>query len=147
MNTRLVLSVTVLAATLMAGIASAGDGHKAFGKLDITAAIASLPKTSDKPFVDVRLLENGEIGVRVFRVYNPVPRHSHTHSSTYLNIVSGRGIVRIDGGEPFEAGVGDMVFWERNVDHEVVKILEHPFTFLVIDAPVRQEGDVHRYKP
>jgi len=147
MNTRLLFLTTVIAAMLMAGTAFAGDMHKTSGKLDITAAIASLPKTSDKPYVDVRLLENGDIGVRVFRVYNPVPRHSHSHSSTYLSIVSGRGVFRIDGGETFEAGAGDMVFWERNVDHEVIEILEHPFNFLVIDAPVRQKGDVHRYKP
>lgn len=114
------------------------------GKLDVQSAIKSLPKESEKPFVEVRLADNAEVGVRVFRVYNPVPAHSHAYSSTYLSIQSGRGIFSIDGGKPFEAGIGDMVFWGRGVNHQVIEILEHPLTFLVIDAPTRREGDVQK---
>lgn len=116
----------------------------AFGKLDIQSAIAALPESSDKPFEDIRLLDNGEVGVRVFRVYNEVPRHNHAYSSTYLKIESGRALFSIEGVEPFEAGTGDIVFWERGIDHEVTKILEHPLVFISIDAPTRREGDVQK---
>ena len=115
-----------------------------FGKLDIQTAIDSLPKNSDKPFIDVRLADNGEVGVRVFRVYNPVPTHNHAFSSTYLSIKSGRAIFSIDGGQPFEAAAGEMVFWGRGVNHQVIKILEHPLVFLVIDAPTRRHNDVQK---
>ncbi|MGB1800335.1 MAG: cupin domain-containing protein [Gammaproteobacteria bacterium] len=115
---------------------------KSFGNFNVKAAIDSLPETSIKPFVEIRLVDNGEIGVRVLRVYNPVPRHSHAYSSTYLKIESGRALFSIDGGKPFEAGAGDFVFWERGVEHEVLQILEHPLTFLAIDSPTRREGDI-----
>jgi len=117
---------------------------QAFGKLDLNAAIQSLPAKSNKPFVDRRLLDNGEVGVRVFRVYNPVPQHNHAFSSTYLTIASGEAVFRIAGGKPFTAGKGDMVFWERGVDHAVEKITTHPLVFIAIDAPVRREGDVQK---
>ena len=84
--------------------------------------------------------------MRVFRVYNPVPRHNHAYSSTYLYIKSGRGVFRIEGGEEFEAGAGDMVFWERGIDHEVVRIMEHPLTFVAIDTPVRRTDGVQKAK-
>ncbi len=115
-----------------------------FGKLDLTLAINSLPKFSQKPFQDIRLLDNGETGVRAFRVYHPVPIHNHAYSSTYLSIHSGRGLFRIAGGDVIEAGVGDMVFWQRGVNHEVIRILEHPLTFIAIDAPVRRSDDVQK---
>ncbi len=113
-----------------------------FGTRDLDAAIASLPSESRKPLEEVRLIDTGMVGVRVFRVYNVVPRHSHRYSSTYLTIRSGRGILRIEGGKEIEAGAGDMVFWERGVEHEIVKILEHPYVFIAVDAPVRRQGDV-----
>jgi len=115
---------------------------KAYGSFNVNAAIDALPETSIKPFVDSRLVDNGGIGIRVFRVYNPVPRHNHAYSSTYLKIESGRALFSIDGGEPFEARAGDFVFWERGIDHEVLQILEHPLTVLAIDTPTRREGDV-----
>ena len=115
-----------------------------FGKLDVQAAIDSLPKSSDKPFIDVRLADNGEVGIRVFRVYNPVPIHNHAFSSTYLSLKSGRAIFSIDGGQPFEAAAGEMVFWGRGVNHQVIKILEHPLVFLAIDAPTRRHNDVQK---
>lgn len=115
---------------------------KAYGSFNVNAAIDALPETSIKPFVDARLVDNGGIGIRVFRVYNPVPRHNHAYSSTYLKIESGRALFSIDGGEPFEAGAGDFVFWQRGIDHQILQILEHPLTFLAIDTPTRREGDV-----
>ena len=115
-----------------------------FGKLDLNSAIASLPKMSVEPFESIALLDNGETGVRVFRVYNPVPRHHHAYSSTYLKIHSGRGRFRINNGNIIEAGAGDMVFWERGIDHEVVSIIEHPLTFIALDTQVRRDSDVQK---
>jgi quercetin dioxygenase-like cupin family protein len=65
----------------------------------------------------------------VFRVQNPVTRYSHAYSSTYLKIESGRGLFRLEGKETFEAGEGDLVFWQRDVDHEVIDIIEGPLIF------------------
>lgn len=115
-----------------------------FGKLNLKDAIASLPKMNEKPFKSISLLDNGETGVRVFRVYNPVPKHHHAYSSTYLTIYSGRARFRIDSGKLIEAAAGDMVFWERGIDHEVVEIIEHPLIFIAIDAPVRRDDDVQK---
>lgn len=115
-----------------------------FGKLDISAAIKSLPEASDKPYVDVRLVDNGTTGVRVFRVYNPVQRHNHAFSSTYLKIESGRAIFRLEGETTFEAGAGEVIFWQQGIDHEVVEILKEPLVFLAIDTPTRRVDDVQK---
>jgi mannose-6-phosphate isomerase-like protein (cupin superfamily) len=136
--------MAVLTAMILTNPASAQQLPQTFGKLDVQAAIDSLPKSSDKPFIDVRLADNGEVGVRVFRVYNPVPNHNHAFSSTYLSIKSGRAIFSIDGGKPFEAAAGEMVFWGRGVNHQVIRILEHPLVFLAIDAPTRRHSDVQK---
>uniref|UniRef100_UPI00192E63C8 hypothetical protein n=1 Tax=Marinagarivorans algicola TaxID=1513270 RepID=UPI00192E63C8 len=50
----------------------------------------------------------------------------------------------IKGSEPFEAAAGDMVFWERGIDHQIIRILEHPLVFLSIDAPTRRHNDVQK---
>ena len=135
-------SILLISTMLLATKLSFAQEPKAYGSFNVNAAIDSLPETSIKPFVEVRLVDNGETGIRVFRVYNPVPRHNHAYSSTYLKIESGRALFSINGDKPFEVGAGDFVFWERGVDHEVIQILEHPLTFLTIDAPTRREGDV-----
>jgi len=136
--------MAVLTAMTLTTPALAQKLPQTFGKLDIQAAIESLPQSSNKSFIDVHLADNGEVGVRVFRVYNPVPSHNHAFSSTYLSIKSGRAIFSIDGGRPFEAAAGEMVFWGRGVNHQVIKILEHPLVFLAIDAPTRRQNDVQK---
>lgn len=135
------LASLLILSGLCASVARADEGPRDYGRLDLDAAISRLPAQSDKPFVDARLLDNGPIGVRVFRVYHRVPRHHHAFSSTYLVIQSGRARFRLEGKETFVAGKGDMVFWERGVDHEVTEILEAPLVFISVDAPTRREGD------
>ena len=137
--------IAIFILMFMTAKTSFAEGPQTYGKFDLKAAIDSLPESSDKPYADARLLDNGYVGVRVFRVFHPVPRHHHDYSSTYLNIQSGRALLSIEGGEPFEAGAGDMVFWERGVDHEIIRILEHPFTALAVDTPTRRKDDVQRY--
>lgn len=134
--------VALLTAIILTTPVSAQQLPKTFGKLDVQAAIDSLPISSDKAFIDVPLADNGEVGIRVFRVYNPVPKHNHAFSSTYLSIKSGRAIFSIDGGKPFEAAAGEMVFWGRGVNHQVIRILEHPLVFLALDTPTRRHNDV-----
>ena len=141
MKQRLTFIFLITTAFFITNISFAQE-PKSFGHFNINAAIDSLPETSIKPVLEARLVDNGETGIRVFRVYNPVPRHNHAYSSTYLRIESGRALFSIDGGEPFEAKAGDFVFWERGIDHEVLQILEHPLTFLAIDAPTRREDDI-----
>jgi len=117
---------------------------QAYGAVNIQAAIKALPDSSNKPFEEKRLVDNGEVGVRVFRVYNSVPVHNHAYSSTYLKIESGSAIFSIDGGKPFKASAGELVFWERGVNHQVLEVLSHPLVFLAIDAPTRRENDVQK---
>lgn len=119
---------------------------KIFGSADSNAAIASLPEKSEKPFVDRQLIDNGDLGMRVFRVYNPVPRHQHKFSDTYLYIVSGEAEILINGKDKMHGKPGDVLFWQAGVDHEVPRIIKHPLVVLAIDNPFRREGDVHMYE-
>ncbi|MCG8323975.1 MAG: cupin domain-containing protein [Thiotrichales bacterium] len=138
MNT--IFKLALLVTFFTVGTASA-EMPIPFGQLGIKSALNSLPEESDQLYVERRLLDNGNIGVRVFRVYKPVPPHYHAYSSTYLSIQSGRALFAIEGGEPFKAGPGDMIFWEKGLVHELIRIIEHPFTALAIDTPTRRKDD------
>jgi hypothetical protein len=46
-----------------------------YGKRDITSALKALPTESDNVISEVRLIDNGDIGIRVFRVYDTVAQH------------------------------------------------------------------------
>lgn len=115
---------------------------QAFGKLDIAAAVKAMPETSDRPLVEKRLLDNGTTGIRVFRVYKPVPRHHHKFSDTYLYVLSGEAEVEIEGKTKMIAKAGDLAFWTSGTDHEVTRLVKEPFILLAIDSPFRREGDV-----
>lgn len=115
---------------------------RAFGSFKVAETVASLPETSEKIMEERRLIDNATTGVRVFRVYKAVPRHHHKFADTYLQVLSGKAEVAINGGAPFEAGTGDLLFWRASVDHEVVRIIEEPLVFLAFDSPVRRKGDV-----
>lgn len=143
---------TFAAIAAVLGIAAiAANGHavepQTFGHLDIGGAVAKLPRTSKHVLEEQRLIDNGLTGVRVFRVYKPVPRHHHKYADTYLYILSGRAEVSINGRKPIVAGAGSLVFWQNGVDHEVTQILDEPLVFLAFDSPVRREGDVTFFKP
>lgn len=135
-----VLAILLL---LISGLTHAQEPQM-YGKVSIEKAIAALPKSSDNGFEEIRLVDNGDTGIRVFRVYNPVARHNHSYSSTYLKIESGRGLFRLEGKETFEAKEGDLMFWQRGVDHEVVDIIKGPLVFLAIDTPTRRSDDVQK---
>ena len=115
---------------------------KRYGKASIAQAITSLPQSSEQLLEDVQLVDNGSLGIRMFRVYGPVPRHQHQYSDTYMHIVSGRGEFAVEDEPPFEAGAGDMIFWVRGTDHQVVRVLEEPLVVYAIDSPTRRLGDV-----
>ncbi len=118
---------------------------KRYGKANIANAIATLPQTSERVLEDVQLVDNGSLGVRMFRVYGPVPRHQHQYSDTYLHIVSGRGEFAVEDEPAFEAGEGDMIFWVRGTDHRVVRVIEEPLVVYAIDSPTRRPDDVLFY--
>lgn len=111
---------------------------KRYGKANIANAIAALPQASERVLEDVQLVDNGSLGVRMFRVYGPVPRHRHQYSDTYLHIVSGRGEFAVEDEPSFEAGEGDMIFWVRGTDHQVVRVIEEPLVVYAIDSPTRR---------
>ena len=115
---------------------------KQYGRVEVDKAVAELPEQSDNVLEERRLVDNATTSIRVFRVYKPVPRHHHKFADTYLQILSGKAEISIDGGEPAVAGAGEMVFWLSGVDHEVPRILEGPLVFLAIDSPARRTGDV-----
>ncbi len=118
---------------------------KRYGKANIAEAVAKLPEVSERVLEDVPLVDNGSLGVRMFRVYGPVPRHQHQYSDTYMHIVSGRGEFAVEDEPSFEAGAGDMVYWVRGTDHQVVRVIEEPLVVYAIDSPTRRPGDVVFY--
>lgn len=113
-----------------------------YGLLDVAEALASLPESSERTIREVRLLDNGDLGVRVFRIYGPVPEHHHAFSDTLLKVLAGEAEIAIDGGKPFTAAPGDVVFWQAGVPHAVLSVAGGPVDFLAIDTPTRREGDV-----
>ena len=48
-----------------------------YGVIELEEAIATLPESSQKIIHDKRLLDEENRGVRVFRLYKPVPAHYH----------------------------------------------------------------------
>jgi quercetin dioxygenase-like cupin family protein len=113
-----------------------------FGQIDVESAIKSLPSKSDKALEEVRLIDNGHLGIRVFRIYSPVGRHQHQFSDTYLHILSGKAEFAIEDGETFQAGEGELIFWVKGTDHSVLKIIEHPLVVYAVDGPTRRPNDV-----
>lgn len=137
-----VIPATFALVALAASFSAHALEPQQYGKVDIDAATSQLPTNSDKVLEEARLVDNATTGVRVFRVYRPVPRHHHKFADTYLKILSGKAEVSIDGEKPFVASAGEMVFWRAGVDHEVTRIIQEPLVFLVFDSPVRRKGDV-----
>ncbi len=118
-----------------------------YGSVSVTDAVSDLPNTSDKPLEHVHLVNNGAVGIRVFRIYSPVRRHQHRYSDTYLHILSGRAVFAIEDNEPFAAGAGDLLFWQQGTDHQVIRVIEGPLVVYAVDTPTRRLDDVHFASP
>jgi mannose-6-phosphate isomerase-like protein (cupin superfamily) len=92
--------------------------------------------------IDTRLTDEPEASARVFRVYRPTPQHYHATCDEYLLVVSGRARFVVAGGEPFELGPGQLLFFKRGTVHGTPEILEEPFVMLSVDTPRREPKDI-----
>jgi mannose-6-phosphate isomerase-like protein (cupin superfamily) len=109
---------------------------------DIQAIAKAFPATADTMLLDTRLTDEPEASARVFRVYRPTPAHYHATCDEYLLVISGRARFVVEGGEPFELGPGQLLFFKRGTVHGTPEILEEPFVMFSVDTPRRDPRDV-----
>jgi mannose-6-phosphate isomerase-like protein (cupin superfamily) len=109
---------------------------------DIHAIAQAFPETAATMLIDTRLTDEPEASARVFRVYTPTPQHYHATCDEYLLVVSGRARFVVAGGEPFDLGPGQLLFFKRGTVHGTPEILEEPFVMFSVDTPRREPKDI-----
>jgi len=109
---------------------------------DINEIAKRFPASASTMLVDTRLTDELEASSRVFRIYTNVPAHYHATCDEYLFVVAGRGMFSIGGGEPFEVGRGQLVFFKKGTVHAITLMDEEPLVFLSVDTPRRDPTDV-----
>jgi mannose-6-phosphate isomerase-like protein (cupin superfamily) len=97
--------------------------------------------------LDMRLTDEAAASSRLFRIYRPVPAHFHQTCDEYLQVICGRGKFIVDGSEPVELGVGQLLFFRRTVVHSIPEIVEAPLVVFSVDTPRRNPADVHFVDP
>jgi mannose-6-phosphate isomerase-like protein (cupin superfamily) len=109
---------------------------------DIAAIARKFPETADTMLVDTRLTDEQEASARVFRIYTNVPAHYHSTCDEYLFVVSGRCMFTMGAMAPFEAAVGQLVFFKKGTVHAIELLGKEPLVFLSVDTPRRDPKDV-----
>ncbi len=121
--------------------ASPSSAHAPIATFDLHAIAASLPATADTMLVDVRLTEEPAASSRVFRIYRDVPAHFHRTCDEYLLVLSGRARFTVGETPAQDLGVGQLLFFKREVVHRI-EVLEHPVVVFAVDTPWRDPNDV-----
>src|SRR5579864_8313378 len=114
---------------------------------DLRALAAKFPESAETMLLDMRLTDEAAASSRLFRIYRPVPAHFHKTCDEYLQVISGRGIFVVGGGEPIELGPGQLLFFQRNVVHSIPEVVEAPLVVFSVDTPRRDPADVHFVNP
>jgi len=114
---------------------------------DLLALAEGFPDSAETMLVDMRLTDEAAASSRLFRIYRPVPAHFHKTCDEYLQVILGRGIFVVDGGEPIELGPGQLLFFRRNVVHSIPEIVAAPLVVFSVDTPRRNPADVHFVNP
>jgi mannose-6-phosphate isomerase-like protein (cupin superfamily) len=114
---------------------------------DLQALAAGFPDSAETMLLDMRLTDEPAASSRLFRIYRPVPAHFHATCDEYLQVISGRGIFVVSGGEPIELGPGQLLFFQRNVVHSIPEIVAAPLVVFSVDTPRRDPADVHFVNP
>jgi quercetin dioxygenase-like cupin family protein len=97
-----------------------------------TAPSFSLGAATVRPFSGANLT----VAHVEFPVGTEVPAHSHPHEQVTI-IETGRLRFSVDGGEPFEAGPGELVYVPGNAEHRV-EIVEDA-VYIDVFSPVRED--------
>ena len=114
---------------------------------DLQALAQKFPPGADTMLLDMRLTDEPAASSRLFRIYRPVPAHFHQTCDEYLQVICGRGKFIVEGNEPVELGVGQLLFFRRNVVHSIPEIVEAPLVVFSVDTPRRDPFDVHFVNP
>jgi len=120
----------------------AGVLRDGWGVFNIQAIAGAFPATAATMLIDTRLTDEAEASARVFRVYRATPQHYHATCDEYLLVVSGRARFVVAGGEPFELGPGELLFFKRGTVHGTPELMEEPFVVFSVDTPRRDPRDI-----
>lgn len=121
------------------------DGARS-GIVDTRDYLALLPEVSDRAIVDISVNARRDGGVRLMKLYAPIPQHTHT-GSTYLYVLSGTGRFQIEDREPVEVGPGGLMYWEAGVAHGMPELVDGPVTVMAFDTPFRDPDDITYINP
>jgi len=97
-----------------------------YGVINLKSIIEQLPETSEKIIVDERLLDGENNGIRVFRLYKPVPAHFHEKSDTIIYLLEGEVDVAIDNRSAQRIKPGMVLHWKRGITHAIPEIHGEP---------------------
>jgi mannose-6-phosphate isomerase-like protein (cupin superfamily) len=114
---------------------------------DLHALAGKFPDSAETMLLDMRLTDEAAASSRLFRIYRSVPAHFHKTCDEYLQVISGRGVFVVAGGEPVELGPGQLLFFRRNVVHSIPEVVEAPLVVFSVDTPRRDPADVHFVNP
>lgn len=119
-----------------------GRTHRTEAVFDLHEIAAQLPAGAETMLIDTRLTDEVEASSRVFRVYRPVPAHSHATCDEYLVVLSGRAMFFLGDSASFEVRAGQMIFFKQGTVHGMPEVLEEPFVVFAVDTPRRDPTDV-----
>jgi mannose-6-phosphate isomerase-like protein (cupin superfamily) len=122
-------------------IAENQGSNEPYGIIKLDEFISQLPESSQKIIHDKRLLDSENSGVRVLRLYQPVPPHYHEKSDTIIYLLEGEVSVAIQQGKMQRVQPGSVLHWKRGTVHAVPLIHTDTATFLAIDVPKRDPAD------
>jgi quercetin dioxygenase-like cupin family protein len=114
---------------------------------DIPNIVARFPERADSTIVDTYLTDGGSASSRLFRIYHPIPPHSHATCEEHLYLLTGKVAFAIGDERPRILAAGQMVTFDRNVVHAIPEVLEGPAVFLTLDTPRRNPADVVYVNP
>ncbi|MCO5166295.1 MAG: cupin domain-containing protein [Planctomycetes bacterium] len=92
-----------------------------------------------RPVTVTTLYDSAHQTVNLLRVDGPVPLHRHEHSEETIYLLSGKGVLELDGGTR-PLGPGDLVVVPRGAPHGFTP-LDGPAVVLSIYAPAYRAGD------
>lgn len=91
------------------------------------------------PLTLLHLHESAEQTTNLLRVDRAVPAHRHLHSQETVYVISGKGVLEVEGGTR-DLEAGDLVIVPRDTLHGFTPV-DGPAVILSIFSPPFREGD------
>ncbi len=113
--------------------------EKAYGFFDLAEIKARFPDSAESLIVDAYLSDHDSASSRLFRLYHPIPRHSHQTCDEHLILLDGEVDFTIADEPPRRLRAVQMVTFLRNIVHGIQPVdAASPAVFFTVDTPRRR---------